>query len=130
MIRDEIDSFMGLSHKIIKSLVVMDPDLLLQNHVLPPALPEQMALYRHRKRKHPHCQRGVLHSLRLCHYVEQSHRTVSLYFDNSFFFLPLCLFSPAICLSSWYTCGFDAQPGNSEMQRNVGACVCRYSVYF
>lgn len=56
----------------------MDPDLLLQNHILPPALSEQMALHRLRKRKHSHCQRGVLHSLRLRHYVEQSHRTVSL----------------------------------------------------
>lgn len=60
----------------------MDLDLF-QNHILPPALPEQMAVHRHRKRKHPHCQRGVLHSLRLRYYVEQSHRTVSLYFTTT-----------------------------------------------
>lgn len=87
-----------------------------------------MAVYRHRKRKHPHCQCGVLHSLRLRHYVEQSHRTVSLYFTTVCF--SLSLFSPSICISSLCTCFFDTQPGNSEMQRNVDACTCRYSVCF
>lgn len=67
---------MGLSRGLMKSLLLMRPDLL-QNHILPPALPKQMAVHRHRAGKHPHRQRGVLHSLRLRHYVEQSHRTVS-----------------------------------------------------
>lgn len=92
----------------------MDPDLLLQNHILPPALSEQMALHRHRKRKHPHCQRGVLQSLRLRHHVEQSHRTVSLYFA---FFPPLLAvnFHYLLFALVWV----DTHPGNSEMQRNV-----------
>lgn len=69
----------------------MDPHLLLQNHILPPALSEQMALHRLRKRKHSHCQRGVLHSLRLRHYVEQSHRTVSLLFPPCSYLLAVCV---------------------------------------
>lgn len=111
---------MGLSHKIMNSLVVMHPDLLLQNHILPPALPEQMAVHRHRKRKHPHRQRGVLHSLRLRHYVEQSHRIVSLYF-------PAVL----VLLLRGIHCLLRA-PGfltvDQETLKCKGACVCTYSV--
>lgn len=81
---------MGLTHGIMKRLPLMHPDLL-QNHILPPALPEQMAVHRLGARKHPHRQRGVLHPLRLCHYVEQSHRIVSLYFTTFPLFLQ-CLF--------------------------------------
>lgn len=85
---------MELSQGIMKSLVVMLSDLL-QNHILPPALPEQMAIHWLRTRKHSHCQRGVLQSLRLCHYVEQSHRIVS----SQLLFCP-----SSVCLRISYVC--------------------------
>lgn len=123
VIKDKGDFLMRLSPKIILKnnekpglwSLVMDPDLLLQNHILPPALSEQMALHRLRKRKHSHCQRGVLHSLRLRHYVEQSHRTVSL-FPPLPFLLTGSLHYLLSCPGPVYT-----HPGIYEKQTNVSA---------
>lgn len=53
------------------------PFLFHQDHVLPPSLSEQMALRGDRAWKHTHRQHRVLHLVRICHHVEQGHRTVS-----------------------------------------------------
>lgn len=79
-----------------------------QNNLLPPALPEQVAVHRHRTGEHPHRQRGVLHALRLRHHVEQSHRTVSLRLTH-----------PGICFSVVSDACFDV--------RNNSACLSHSS---
>ena len=45
--------------------------------MLPPALPEQVALRGHRTRQRLHCQHRVIRALRLYHQLEQGHRPVS-----------------------------------------------------
>lgn len=51
--------------------------LFRQDHVLPPSLPEQMAVRGDGARKHAHRQHRVVRPVGLRHHVEQGHRTVS-----------------------------------------------------
>lgn len=58
-------------------LTVLCVLLFRQDHVLPPSIPEQMAVRGDGARKHAHRQHRVVHPVGLRHHVEQGHRTVS-----------------------------------------------------